>query len=875
MLSLALVLVFSCQRAPVETILPEETPAVAEAAVPRVQQVNLYLEEGLAQDLEAALGTGTFVTKAEGFNSVMEQLGVISMERLFPDAGEFEPRTRAAGLHKWYTVTYNAEMPATKAEASLADVPGVVTVEQRRAVRLRAESVFNDPRFSDQWDLFNDGSIKGTVAGVDVNAAPVWINITTGDPSVVVAVVDGGVDFSHEDLKDNVDLANSYNFITSSGNIVAGSHGTHVAGTIAAMSNNGLGVAGIAGGNAVTGEKGTTIISCQVFADDNSKANDFSTAIKWAADHGAVIVNNSWGYDYWDEDHKNYDADNARKDHEFYLKPNSGEYRSSLKDAVDYFNSNAGLDKNGRQVGPMAGGVVIFSAGNDATEYGAPSGYPGILAVGAIGATGRPSSYTCYGDWVDLAAPGGDGNYGILSTLPDNQYGTMQGTSMACPHVSGVAALVVAACGGMGFTRDMLVDKLLNGTSSKVDLSSYQVGPLVDAWNAINYGDTTPPATVTTLSVSAQANSLIASWKVTGHDNIPAAGFLVHYSASKADLEASTPTEKKEGVEEAYFGLSTERIGDVVTIPLRNLEFEKEYYVRIYAYNANRVFSGPSATVSARTAVNNPPKITADEDLSNLRIKASETRAILFHIEDPDSHEITVTHTPGSAAESWRANPEGTYTLQINATQAQAGTYVSKILAEDPYGASAQAEVTYTILENHGPVLKKQMENQILTTQGEDFSLTLSDYFSDEDGDVLVYTATNTSGSAVHITTNSGKLSGTAISNGLASVSVKASDPLGKSASAEFKVAVRTGDVVISAYPNPVTDKLYITNREVNPVSMAVRIVSATGGVVFDGTVSGSAFDPAVIDMTRVAPGVYSAAITLGGTEYKQTVVKK
>ena len=876
MLALAVVLMASCQRAPEETAVTPAAPQKEEAAVQQVQlkQMNLYLEEDLAQDLELALGTGSMLTKAEGFNAALEQLDVVSMERLFPYAGEFEPRTRKAGLHRWYIVRYRADLPATKAEGSLADLPGVVTVEPQRRFRQHGNPVFNDPQFPRQWDLLNEGKSQGMVAGADVNVVPVWNNITAGDPQVVVAVVDGGVDFSHEDLAGRVNLANSHNFVNGTGDIEPTEHGTHVGGTIAAAGNNGKGIAGVAGGDAVAGRAGTTLISCQVFTEEGS-AQDFSAAIKWAADHGAVIVNNSWSFDYWNDDYTIFDLERAKRDHEFYLQPNEGQYHSSMKDAIDYFNANAGLDKEGRQVGPMAGGLVVFSAGNESLEYCAPSCYPGVLAVGATNAGGRPANYSNYGDWVDIAAPGGEGSLGILSTLPGNTYGNLQGTSMASPHVCGVAALVVAACGGIGFTRDMLVEKLLKGTSSRINLSSYHIGPLVDAWNAINYGDTTPPAQVTTLAVEPLSNSIIASWKVTGHANIPAAGFLVHYSASKANLEASTPTERKEGVFEAFYGLGSERIGDQVSLTLKDLEFKTEYFVRVYAYNTNRIYSEPSATVSATTTVNNPPQISTDADLSNLRIKASETRSILFNIVDPDGHEVFVTYTAGSEGDTWRANPDGTYAMQITGPKAAAGTYKAHILVKDAYGASDQAEVKYTILENHGPTMKKQFENQLLTTQGASFSMNLSDYFTDEDGDVLTYSATNTSGSAIHVTTSSGKISGTAISNGLATISVTAKDPLGKSVSTEFKVAVRTGDVVVSAYPNPVTDYLYISNREANAQSMKVRMVNATGGVVFDASVTGSAFEPAVIDCTKLAPGVYSVTITLGGNDYVQTVVKK
>ena len=195
-------------------------------------------------------------------------------------------------------------------------------------------------------------------------------------------------------------------------------------------------------------------------------------------------------------------------------------------------------------------------------------------------------------------------------------------------------------------------------------------------------------------------------------------------------------------------------------------------------------------------------------------------------------------------------------------------------MAKDSFNASSEVKVTYSILENHAPKLVKGFENIILNNKGESFSLTLSDYFTDEDGDILTYSATSSS-SALHVTTNSGKLSGTAMVDGLATITIKATDPLKKSVSTEFKVAVRTSGILVSAYPSPVTDILYISNNEIDAHSMEVKILSTTGGVVYTGTVSGSAFEPATLDVSGLAPGIYTVIITFNGTEYKQTVVKK
>jgi subtilisin family serine protease len=875
-LALATVLAVACQRVSNVPEQPQDAPTEeAVAAEPQVQQVKMYLGDDLVQQVETALESGTYLTKSQGFNSVLDQLDVVSMERLFPDAGEFEPRHRKAGLHKWYVVTYKGSMPATKAQSTLVDIPGVEVVEIPQKEVINSISFFNDPYEYLQWHYHNDGTARGARDGVDVDVIPVWNNITTGDPNVVVAVVDKGIDFSHEDLAGRVDLANSYNFINHSGSITPGDHGTHVAGTIAAINNNGVGVSGIAGGDAAAGKEGTTLLTLQIFEPDGKGGGFGEQAIVWAADHGAVICNNSWGYNFWNEDRTEYDLETAKKEYEVYSQPNTGAYVRSLKTAVDYFNQHAGFDANGKQVGPMAGGVTFFSAGNDRNEYGVPAVYEGITSVGSVGPSGVIASYSCYGDWVDIAAPGGESQYErVYSTVPDNKYGYMQGTSMACPHVSGVAALVVAACGGQGFTREMLLEKLLNGTSTKVDLQGFQIGPLVDAWNAVNYGTAEAPDPVNTMTLEVNSNTITARWNVTGHEGVPAAGFQLQYSTSQSSLEASSFNDRKEGVEAEYFTVSAEKVGTSVSLKIPDLVFETDYYFRIYAYSTPVVHSDASATLSAKTGTNHAPVITPDGDISNLRIKASETRLVNFSIVDPDGHEITVTHTPGSAADTWRENQDGSFTLQIDGTKAKAGSYSCRIVAKDAYSAVAETTVNYTIMENHGPVLAKGFDNIILNEKGASFSLVLSDYFTDEDGDNLTFTA-NSSSSALHVTANSGKLSGTAMTDGLAVVKVTATDPLKKSVSTEFKVAVRTSGVLVSAYPSPVTDILYITNNEVQPHSMEVKLVASTGGVMLTETVSASAFEPAALDVSRIAPGVYTVVITFNDTEYKQTVVKQ
>lgn len=442
----------------------------------------------LALELEENTGENGIadISGIESLAEVDEKLAVISTERLFAPAGKFEERTRAEGLHLWYTIVFDDQKPLDLATSLLDEIPGIVKIECDPINRLYDGGMeyvspptkatqagpYDDPLLYRQWHYHNDGTERGSEKGCDVNVFPVWETYTPVRQDVIVCVVDGGVDYSHEDLEANMwhnpeqtgSAQYGYNFCTNGYVVTPDSHGTHVAGTIAAVNNNSIGVCGIAGGDHSRGIPGVKIMSCQIFSGSDS-ANGAS-AIKWGADHGAVICQNSWGY------------------------PDLDETPESIMAAVDYFTKYAGIDENGVQTGPMAGGLVVFAAGNE-RKNGSSSEYNGIVNVVSVGADFCKAGYSNWGAFADLAAPGGDGTKGnkVLSTLPGNKYGWMNGTSMACPHVSGVAALTVSICGGPGFTPQDLRTRL---EASSTDISSYNpdyfVGHgLVNALGAVTY----------------------------------------------------------------------------------------------------------------------------------------------------------------------------------------------------------------------------------------------------------------------------------------------------------------------------------------------------------------------------------------------------
>lgn len=432
-----------------------------------------------------------------GIISVDEILDLVDgyqIERVFPVDVRSEERARKEGLHLWYVVRFGLEHPVEKVAADLSRLGEVSRVEFNRTLKRSSDDkpvpltmerlneltanarkgYFNDPLLADQWHLVNDGNLRPTkfIKGADVNVEKAW-EMTTGDPSIIVAVLDEGVDVMHPDLKasmwvnegevwksfeDNdgngyIGDVHGYNFVRKHGVISVDSvydtgHGTHVAGVIAAVNGNGTGISSIAGGSGSV--PGVKIMSCQIFSGQYAgTVLEEVRAIKYAADNGAVILQCSWGY-----------ISGAANPYEWTPQYSTDEewetYNVLEKKALDYFIHNAGSPD-----GVIEGGLAIFAGGNEAAPAASyPAAYPDFVAVAATAGDFTPAVYSNYGPGTTISAPGGDQDYYwdyvdethkigevgcVLSTLPyhisESGYGYMEGTSMACPHVSGVAAL--------------------------------------------------------------------------------------------------------------------------------------------------------------------------------------------------------------------------------------------------------------------------------------------------------------------------------------------------------------------------------------------------------------------------------------------------
>ena len=831
------------------------------------ERLNVYFDEETALELENLTGEDGQVCLPEVKS--FQYPGIVRMRRLFPDAGRFEARTREEGLHRWYEVYYDASVSLTKAAMEWTELPGALKIEFNPRIHIIGDPVivpeepqaatasdskdypFNDPKLPEQWHYHNTGTVASSVSGCDINVFPVWEKYTTGNESVIVGVVDGGIDFSHEDLAANMwhnpekkgDAQYGYNFVNDSFSVTPDNHGTHVAGTIAAVNNNGIGVSGIAGGNAAEGIAGVKLMSCQIFEGEKSSGSG-PAAIKWSADHGAVISQNSWGY------------------------LETTETPASLIAAVDYFIKYAGIDENGVQTGPMRGGIVIFAAGNENTDVSGNS-YEAIFNVASVGADYYRAYYSNYGDWVDISAPGGDAKKGnqVLSTLPGNKYGKMQGTSMACPHVSGIAALIVSRFGTEGFSPKEVERRMIESAISIQSFNKkYLMGAgLVNAYGAIAGSGGAAPGVPANLSVSAKSNNL--HFQVTvpedADDGVPSAIKLFYgtqpFSSASSDLMFAT-----------YY-LDDQSAGDKLEGVVSGLEFNTRYYVAAAAIDLAGNLSGLTDAIPVTTGGNSAPVIEVLSGTS-LTIKPHQIGKLSFQVDDPDGHFYNIdliNDTPGITLDTLTRNKP---VIVVKGENTASGNYKAKLSVTDIYGANASQAVSITVLENHPPKVAEQLPDRIFQQGVTTEELPSATYFQDEDGEDLSYNFQISNETVVNMTYQGGKFFLTPMNYGYSDVTVTATDIRKESVTQTFRVLVRDGSQDVDIYPNPVQDYLYVRTSE--EASANLKLVSVTGATVFEDSLTITPFEPAKVDVRTFPAGVYTVTLDYGGKIISRQIVK-
>ncbi len=353
-------------------------------------------------------------------NSASMSTAEANIQDAMPAGMSVEDEDETLGMQVWSTPRWAAASEDGWIAARLEERPEVRYVHENREF----ETLSDDPRFDRQY------------APQQVRAPTAW-DTTLGSEDVTVAIVDTGVDYTHPDLQAQ--------FGTDKGTDPAGgdgdpqapggeNHGTHVAGIASATTDNGTGVAGISN---------SRLLACRALGGGRGSLSDIATAIRYAADNGADIINMSLG---------------------------GGGFTQTLKDAVSYAVNN--------------GALPICAAGNSGSRgVSYPAKYDECVAVSAVDDNENLASFSQYGPDLDVAAPGVD----VLSTWNDSPYNSISGTSMACPAASGVAAL------GKAVDPDLGPNELrarLKNTAVDIGLSDEEQGAgRVDAANIVAAGD--------------------------------------------------------------------------------------------------------------------------------------------------------------------------------------------------------------------------------------------------------------------------------------------------------------------------------------------------------------------------------------------------
>ena len=619
---------------------------------------------------------------------VNQKVKAVSMTRVFPYAGKDEAKHKAAGLDLWYDVHYEASgMKLAQARNLFRSAEGVSYAQRiplykpiggerfleispaavAKAAKAASTMPFNDPLLNDQWHYNNDGHIAGTKVGADANVFKAWETGVTGSKDVVVAIIDGGFQVDHPDLKDNVwintaelngkpgvdddgdgyvDDIYGYNFVINSSDINAHSHGTHVAGTVGATNNNGIGVCGVAGGS--DGKGGVKMMVCQVFdiRASSSAVADFGASIVYAADRGASIAQCSWGAGVADEEDK------------------------SVTEAVDYFTKNGGGDK-------MNGGLCIFAAGNNGEEG---NYYPGcldkVVAVGSMAPDGSVAYYSNRGKWVDVTAPGGlednGQQYGVLSTLPNSTYGYNEGTSMACPHVSGIAALILSKYGNKQFSNETLRTLLTTSVNDLYTQNPEYEGLMgsgyIDAYKALQGKEGSVPEAVADFTVTASHDNALIEWTIPETEEKSIDHHVIYYST-----EAFSATDDLNKLSSATVDTKFKYSGDKMSYEVEGLKASTKYYFAIVAYNRWGKASAVSPIKEATT--NSGPKVQVDQKNLSMTVDATKasTAEASFNVKNAGEgvlkYQLTTATTRATMSTSGRVkNPNPGQVLPFSGT---------------------------------------------------------------------------------------------------------------------------------------------------------------------------------------------------------------
>lgn len=751
----------------------------------------------------------------------------ISLRPLYSTHGRYAIRLRSCGLDSWYKLSFDSDHTVEEVYQRVKDLPNIEMIEagyrlkkdpvythqssQNVRIPLQANHIstlseekeypFNDPMLRQQWYLHNDGTLNGNfVKGADINVFEAW-KITTGSPNVIVAVIDEAVDPTHEDLKESmyinkvefngvpgldddnngyIDDIYGFNFSDMTGELTlnARGHGTHVASIIAARNNNGIGVCGIAGGDG-SPNSGVRIMSCETHGP-KGESGFLAQAFVYAADNGAVICNNSWSLK---EDDK------------------MPEY---LKQAIRYFTTNAGCDEYGQQKAdsPMKGGLVIFATGNSYLGREVyPAAYSPVIAVTGMSGSLKKASYANYGSYVDIAAFGGDPytdgyNADIIGAFPPSvdtnndgkadgiRYVAKHGTSQAAPQVAGVAALVLSAKGGQGFTVMDLTQRLLTAVRPfGIDHYNPEYKNLlgvgyIDAYKALQDNQHQAPSSSPMIVKDLHSNKVTIEWKVSEDkdDGTPSMYYLYH---------STHPIDEKKIQTLSPIRISTGGApkGEVLEQEIKNLYPNHQYYFALVAEDRWGLTSEPSFAKAYTT--NTAPSV---QGIPDTPIHLSPERDAVVRLQVSDVDNDMWTYTPPKIKGVSISREKDFLFVHLRATLPKDTTLISFTI-NDQIGATVTVSFT-AIIDKYAPGIINKDNSLTIALDEAARGILLGDYFGYQTKESYRFSLRSQPEGLINATLHGDLVKVTPVKEGRAALTIVATDPKGSSKTRTIQVQV-------------------------------------------------------------------------------------